>query len=275
MAKTMKQFRAASVVLQFDSLFGKRTKVTLSAALSVILAWITLSLSGSIFTLILILALIVTAGFILWAFSQDLAGLKYLIIPALPVLYLGFYIILVKLLDLQAAGIFAAGVVLGISFYFLLLTQNIYNIAAVRSIGLVRAANVSGTLFHVVTSFLAFGVIWLQSWPFWVLTPTIFATSFILFILAIWSQHLSEISQKDTKLAAFLSLAVAELALSLSFWPLLPLIAALVLAISFYVTLGLVQFELQDRLTTKVVYEYLLIAGVVLVLILATTSWTG
>lgn len=271
----MKRFRAQSVVFALNSLFGKRTKVAISTAATVILGWVVLSQTGNIFIFAFLVALLVIAGLILWAFSQDLAGLKYLIIPALPVLYWGFYIILVKLLDLQLGGIFAAGVVLGISFYFLLLTQNIYNIAAVRSIGLVRAANVSGTLFHVVTSFLAFGVIWLQSWPFWVLTPIIFAISFILFILAIWSTHLEEISQKDTKLAAFLSLAVAELALSLSFWPLLPLIAALVLAISFYVTLGLVQFELQERLTSKVVYEYLLIAGVVLVLILTTTSWGG
>lgn len=254
---------------------GKRTKVAICAGLATLAAWITIPQVGSTFTLIFVLVLLVATGLILWALAEDLAGIKYLTIPALPLFYLGSYLLLANSLDLVASGIFAAGLALGVSFYILLLTQNIYNIAAFRSIGLVRAANVSGTLFAVVAAFLAYSVVWLQNWPSWILTPAIFAISFILFLLAIWLTHLEEISKKDLGLAAILSLMLTEVALALSFWPILPLIAALVLAIGFYVVLGLTQFELQGRLTNRVVYEYLTIAGVVLVLILVTTRWVG
>lgn len=255
---------------------GKRTKIAVCASLVAIFALVNLSFGGVAFLYLFLVSLAITAAFILWVLSEDLSGIKFLTIPALPVFYQGAYLLLAKSLDLAVTGIFTAGLALGISFYILLLTQNIYNIAAARSIGLVRAAAVSGTLFTVISAFLAYGVVWLYNWPFWLLAPAVFLISFVLFVLAIWSQHLEE--KIDTKTAIFsliLALVVAQLALALSFWPILPLIAALVLSIAFYVVLGLTQFELQERLTSRVVYEYLTIAAVVLVLILVTTRWGG
>lgn len=258
------------------SLLGKRTKVTICAIMAALLAWFGLPLTGNIFGIIFILAIVLEAFLILWTLGEDLAGIKFLTIPALPVFYLGSYLALAKSLELSGFGIFAAGLGLGISFYFLLLTQNIYNIAASRSIGLVRAAAVSGILFSVISAFLAYGVVWVQDPPFWILTPSIFFISFILFFLSIWSTKLAEIIDFETvKISVALSLALAQIGLALSFWPILPLIGALVLSISFYVILGLTQFEFQERLTRRVVAEYLTIASLALFLILVTTRWGG
>ena len=256
--------------------FGKRTKIAICSSLVAILSWFNLFLTGTTFFYLFVLSLAVIAAFILWVLSEDLAGVKFFTIPALPIFYLGSYLLLADLLNLTAVGVFVAGLVLGISFYILLLTQNIYNIASVRSIGLVRAAAVSGTLFIIICAFLAYGIVWLQNWPFWYLTPAILLISFVLFTIAIWSHHLDEkIDNKTVMFSAILALVLAQIATALSFWPLLPLISALVLAIVFYVVLGLTQFELQQRLTARVVYEYLSIAAVVLVLILVTTRWGG
>lgn len=260
----------------FPTFVGKRTKVTICAILASTIAWIILPLTGAIFGIILILALILEAILILWALGEDLTGVKFLTIPALPVFYLGSYLALAKLLEFNPFGIFIVGTGLGISFYFLVLTQNIYNIAAGRSIGLVRAAQVSGVLFQVLIAFMAFGAVWIQGLPFWILTLSVFLISLVLFVLSIWSTNLAEtINWENLKISATLSLVLAEISLALAFWPILPLIAALVLAIAFYVLLGLVQFELFGRLDRKVVAEYLLIAAVVLVLMLVTTKWGG
>ncbi len=274
----MKRFWAASSFFNTRTrlLLSKRTKVAICAILATFLAWIVLSQTGWLFGIFFVITITATFGLILWVLAEDLAGIKFLTIPALPVFYLGAFLGLAKSLVLSPVGIFTAGLALGTSFYFLLLTQNIYNIAAARSIGLVRAANVSGTLFTVIAAFLAYGIVWVSGLPFWILVPAVFLISFILSALSIWSTHLEEkISWLDFKVAILLSLILAQIALALSFWPILSLIGALVLSIALYVALSLTQFELQERLSNRVIAEYLLIGVVVLVLILVTTRWGG
>lgn len=274
----MKRFWAASSFLNARTrlILSKRTKVAICATITALAAWIGLALTGISFAIFFVVATFAVIILILWSLAEDLGGIKFFTILALPVFYFGSYIALTKVLVLSPVGIFAAGFALGTSFYFLLLTQNIYNIAAFRSIGLVRAAAVSGTLFTTVSAFLAYGAVWVQGSPFWILAPAVFLISFILTLLAIWSTHLEEkFNLSDVKVALLLSLILAQIGLALSFWPILPLIGALVLAISLYVVLGLTQLELQQRLNRRVVTEYLLIAVVVLVLILVTTRWGG
>ena len=56
--------------------------------------------------------------------------------------------------------------IFGISMYLLFLTQNIYNIAAIRTIQLLRAAHAVGFLFTIVSAFLIYNVIFALHLPF-------------------------------------------------------------------------------------------------------------
>ena len=72
-----------------------------------------------------------------------------------------------------------------------------------------------------------------------------------------------------------ISLILGELALSFSFWPMPTTIWPLSLSSSMYVLLGLTLQVLKDRVTSRVVWEYLGIGVVVLIVSFLTTSWVG
>jgi hypothetical protein len=75
------------------------------------------------------------------------------------------------------------------------------------------------------------------------------------------------------KLSVGLSAALAGIALSLSFIPVTVWVAALFLGAMVYVSLGLLQHELSERLFNRTVTEYVTVGVLVLVATMLVTSW--
>ena len=104
----------------------------------------------------------------------------------------------------------------------------------------------------------------------------IFVITLPLLISAIWAFELEEhLSVRVLVYSFVISLAVAQIALALSFWPILPIIGALATVSALYVSLGVTQFHFADRLTRRTVLEYSSVAAVVFILMLITTHWSG
>ena len=97
--------------------------------------------------------------------------------------------------------------------------------------------------------------------------------SFPLIWQTLWQVEMKE--KIDLHLIFFsliLSIGMGELALSLSFLPLMPVVWSLGLASSMYVLTGLSSHFLQQRLNKRVVGEYVSIGAVVFLVVIAT-SW--
>lgn len=209
-----------------------------------------------------------------WSLRKDIAGIEWLTVPVLPMFYTAgvglFYFLLPErwLSRLMVAVIYSLG------FYALLLTENIYAIAALRSIQLLRAAQTVGFLLTLATSFFLFDTILSLRLPFWLNFILVFVVALPLFFQALWSVNLEEkFSWPILFSSLILSLVSAETALFLSFWPVTVIAGSLFLTTVVYVVLGLVQERLKERLFEKTLKEYLWVGLAVFGVTFLITHW--
>lgn len=160
--------------------------------------------------------------------------------------------------------------------YALLLTANIYTVAAARTIQLLRAAHAVGFLLTLVSGFFAFNVVLSFYSDFWFNGLIIGLLSVPLFLQGFWSIELEPVISKELlSLSLGMALVVAEIAAVLSFWPITVVVFSLAVTTVMYVGLGLGQALLQQRLFEKTVKEYLLVGVIVLVTMFLTAKWGG
>ena len=164
----------------------------------------------------------------------------------------------------------------GLLFYLLLLAQNVFNVASLRTIPLYRAASTASFLFTLLSAFFIYNVIFAFNLMFLWNGAVVFLISFPLILQVLWSVGMEDkISVANLVQSFILALILGELALSFSFWPMPTTIWSLSLSSAMYVLLGLTTQVLRGRSGRRVVWEYLGIGAVVLLVSFFTTSWTG
>ncbi|OGD83050.1 hypothetical protein A2165_00550 [Candidatus Curtissbacteria bacterium RBG_13_40_7] len=211
--------------------------------------------------------------FALWG---ELSGVKYFLLILLPVFFVMGASLFYFLLPVRWLTRLPFACLFGISVYLLMLTSNIYNVAAIRTIALLRAAHAVGLLFSIVSAFFLANVLFSLHLPFYLIAAGSVLITFPLYLVGLWSYELEEyISRKVFIYSLIFALISAEIALVISFWPVVPINGGLALATLVYVLLGLAQFEFQEKLKPRVVWEHLSVAFVVFVIIVITTRWGG
>ncbi len=209
-----------------------------------------------------------------WALFDDLKGVEWLTVLSLPSLYAAAIALFYFLLP---GNWFSRFVVIGLfggGMYALYLTENIYSVAAVRTIQLLRAAHAVGFLLSILTLVLLYNTAFSFQWPFWANGLIVFGISFPVIVQGLWSIRLEPFVSKDIwRMGVGLSAACAMMAMVLSFLPVTVWIAALFLATVVYVSLGLLQHELNERLFSRTVAEYIVVGLLVLVATMIVTPW--
>lgn len=212
----------------------------------------------------------------LWSLWEGINKTKAVILIILPVFFTvavaSFYFLLPVrwLTRLPVASLF------GLMFYLLLLSQNVFNVAAIRTIPLFRAASTANFLFTLMAAFFLFNVVYAFNLLFLWNGLIITAISFPLILQVIWTISMEDKILPSVWIQSFiLSLVLGELALSFSFWPMVTTIWSLALASAMYVLVGLTTQILRGRAGRRVVWEYLGIGGVALLISFFLTSWTG
>lgn len=212
----------------------------------------------------------------LWALWEGLNITKAIILMILPTFYTlavaSFYFLLPVrwLTRLPVATLF------GLSFYLLLLAQNVFNVAAIRTIPLYRAASTAAFLFTLLSVFFIYNVIYAFNLPFFWNGLLIMLISYPLIVQVLWSIEMENTISSAVLIQSFiLSLILGEIATVFSLWPMVHTMRSLVLASTMYILLGLATHFLRNRIQKRVVWEYLSIGLVVLIVAIMTTSWTG
>ena len=211
-----------------------------------------------------------------WSLKEGLSGVEWGMVPLPLVLYtagIGFFFIL-----LPAHWLWRSLVLLlfGVGQYALLLTANIFSVAAIRTIALFRAATAVGFVMTLVTGFLLYNTLLSFRLPFWANGAGVAAISFLLLLPALWSVELPEkISTRIASYSAGLAGVVGMLALAIAFWPISLAVASLFLTTALYVSLGLAQHQFSGRLFIRTIWEYVTVGVVVLITMLATAGWGG
>lgn len=224
--------------------------------------------------------------------DDDFSGIEWLLLPILPVFYAVGSALVYPLLPIRMESVLGfvvrsdTGFVLGvlvrmiflglfvIGFYATLLTSNIYNVAGVKGIQLLRVAHSIGFLATVATALFFLVVISSFHLTSFENFLAVFLVSIPLALQSIWSINLEEKIGEDVRNFTLISaLILAETAWVLSFWPLGVTIYALFLTALFYEVLGIVQFHLGEKLSLRIVNEFVAVAVVVFLLTIFTAVW--
>jgi hypothetical protein len=164
----------------------------------------------------------------------------------------------------------------GFGIYVLCLTANIYTVAAIRTIGLLRAAHGVGFILTLVTSFLVYDAILSLRSSVLITAPAIAIFSFPILFQGFWSIVLEkECSEGLMLLSLISSLVIGEISLALYFWPVTVIVGSLFLTVTFYMLLGLGQAKLEERLFSQTVREYLIVGILVFIGMFLATHWGG
>lgn len=207
-----------------------------------------------------------------WALFDDLKGVEWLTVLTLPALYPASVALFYFLLPATFISRILLLGLFGLGMYALLLTENIYSVAAIRTIALLRAAQAIGFLISILTAIFLTGTLLSLRQDFWINGLGVGLVIFVLLIQGLWSATLPpRLPRTIVYISLSLAAAAAALAAVMSFLPINPLVSAFLIAGYMYVVLGMMQHELQGRLFAKTVQEYLTVGALVLAAGLAVT----
>lgn len=210
----------------------------------------------------------------LWALWEGISKLKAFILMVLPTLFTlsvanYFFLMPARWLALPVSILF------GLVFYTLLLSQNVFNVASIRTIPLYRVASTTVFVLTLITSFVLFNVIYSLNMLFLLNGLAVFLLSFPLILGVLWSIEMEGLSSLILVYTTLISLVIGEVGLVLSFWPVSHTMASLMLSTMMFITLGISTQALRDRLSRGVVWEYLGWGVLIFLAVTLTTSWTG
>ncbi len=265
------QGRGRIVKVKRGATLTKRRKFVLVSLLLTMGMWVLQSLSVEQRYFAVFLLGVASAVLTGWSLLKDLRGSAWFLDLILPTLYPTTVAIFYFLLPQANA---TRGIVLllfAISMYGLLLTANIFAVAAIRTIQLLRAARAVGFLLSILTSALFFHVVYSLHLPLLVVVGLVYIVSFPILLQGIWSYTLHDDTKRDVMSAAVGALVIAELALAISFWLIDPPLASVLLSMAMYVVLGLFQHDAEGRLFPRTVTEFVGFAGIVFVVVAVAT----
>lgn len=217
---------------------------------------------------------LLTVPLTLWSLKEALKGPIWLMSWILPMFFTAGVGLFYFLLPTSVVTALPIILIYFLGMYALFLSENIFSVAAIRTIQLFRSASAASFLLTLVTSFLLYDTVLSFRLPFYLNALLVLVISFFLFLHGNWSVNLEErISKKTLLYSGFLSLGMGEAALALSFWPATITLGSLFLTSLVYVALGLTQAYLSDRFLKNTVREYLSVGFLVLIVLLVYTSW--
>lgn len=208
------------------------------------------------------------------ALREDLRGSEWITLLVLPSFFTAavavFYFLLPTrwLTRLPIVGLYAVGM------YALLLTENIYSVAAARTIALLRAAHSVGFLLTLATYFLLVQTVFAYRFFGWVNAILVGCITYPLTLQILWAMNLeSEIGKRVRELTAIITVVCVELVWIFALWPVRTTILALFLTTCFYGLVGMGQQYLTDRLYKKTVWEFFGVVAIVGILVMLTVNW--
>ena len=164
----------------------------------------------------------------------------------------------------------------GISIYAVLLTENIYNVAANRTIALLRAAHTIGFIVSLIVFFLFATIIYYLRMPFYQNAILMLIFTFILSLQLFWSVILSQkFEQGIIKYSIICAFIISEFSIIFSFIPVSTTLICIALTTIFYCFSGITQQFLMEKLYKKTVNEFYLLFIFVIIILSLGISWRG
>ena len=225
---------------------------------------------------LLIAIIIASYLFSVWSIFRDVSGFEFLTLFVLPVFLTASFSLLIFNFEPESLVRAILSIVYGIVMYIILLSENIFNVAAERNIPLIRAANTVSYLGTLFVSFAIFSMLFGLGLDFWFFSIIVTIIGVLLFTQSLWNVELEDTPSPQITVNSFVSgIILGQIALALTFWPLNPAKVGLALTAAVYVLLGILQHQMKGDLSRKTILEYLFVALAVFIFLVVTTSWRG
>lgn len=214
--------------------------------------------------------------FSLWALWEGINKFKAMILLILPTLFTlavasSYFLLPIRWLTRLPFASFY-----GLSFYLLLLSQNVFNVASIRTIPLHRAASTAAFVATIFTAIVAYDVIRTLDLNFPWNGLIVFCISFLLVSQVLWSIKMEDRLGAEIVAQSFiLALVLGEFAIVFSFWPFFHAVWAIMLGSALYVLLGITTYHLQGRLKPGDIRWYLIMGSLIWIIGFVVTPWTG
>lgn len=162
-----------------------------------------------------------------------------------------------------------------IGLYSLFLSQNIFTVAAIRTIALLSSARTVSLILTIVSYFFLINVTFSLHTQLLPSAALVFVFSFFLIHHSLWARTLDPKPTSNILWTILLSWAMLQLSIVMWFWPSTPTIVALFLTGIFYTFVGLAHVWFEKRLFRSVLWEYIWVGITVFFILLLFTSWNG
>ncbi len=273
---------------------SKRAKFVLVGTILGVMLWLG-SLASVDYRFGIVLA-VSSVSYILsvWVLFDDLKGIEWFTLLVLPVMFtlgsglFGNFLpaaipsMFGKTIQFETslllAGIFKVLYYLCyvIGMYGILLVENIFSVASIRTIQLFRAARSANFVFTLVTSLFFYTVALSLKMPFWSVAGLTFVVTFLLSYANLWSVDLKNASYPDIlRFSLSASWLVVCIAIVLCFWPVKPFMGGLMLTSAIYALLGVLEQRLSNRVYLDGLLEYGVSSLIIIIIGFLTTSWVG
>ena len=273
---------------------SKRAKFVLVAIISGLLLWLTTFVSVDFrFGLVMAVSAIIYILSV-WGLFDDLKGIEWFTLMVLPVSFTMGSGIFANFLPAAIPSMFGRVIntesslflasILKILYFILymvgvygiLLVENIFSVASIRTIQLFRAARSANFIFSLVTLLFFYTMALSLKVPFWSIFLLSFTSSFIIAYVNFWSVDLKSTQYKQVARYAFaVSWIVALIGTVLSFWPVKPFMGGLMMTSSAYALTGVLEQRLTNRVYLEGLLEYLVSIVIIFIIGFLTTSWLG
>lgn len=207
-----------------------------------------------------------------WSLREGLGGVEWLTVLLPQALFTGavgwFYILLPSVwwAKILITALFAIG------HYALLLSGNIFSVATIRTIALLRAAQTVSLVMTLLSGFLLLDTVVSFRFPMIGTALLVAIVSLLLSIPALWTVEVGEgLNIKIILYSLVIGLLMGILSISISFWPATISTTSLFLTAMLYCFLGLSSHHFSQRLFKNTVWEYVIVALVVLSTVLVTS----
>lgn len=210
----------------------------------------------------------------LWSLWEGLNKLKAVVLLILPTFFTlafsGYYFLIIPLwLRIIISLLF------GITFYSLLLSQNIFNVSSIRTIPLYRVSSTVAFVLTIFTSTLLFNDLLSFNLLFIWNGLLIFALSFPLVLQTLWTVEMEGISRQMLVYSLLISLILGEVGAMLSFWPIYKPLASVILGVHLLVILNIVYDSLRDKLSRGEIMIGVGLNTLIFAIAFLFTSWKG
>jgi hypothetical protein len=163
-----------------------------------------------------------------------------------------------------------------VGLYGILLIENIFSVASIRTIQLFRAARSVNFILTLLTALFFYTTIFGLKLPFYWIGIMSFVVTVMMAFPSLWSVDLKINEYKILwKMSSLIGLVLVFMSIALSFWPLKPFMAGLMLTSMLYAQLGIFEQKLSSRFYFEGIVEYIATVSIICLVGFLTTSWVG